>query len=391
MQLMTFTEILTKLCDTFDDLIAPKTIARRNTNVIYLIFKAIAKGYEIINNVCVTLSHKFDPLTCSTEDLESVASLVGTERFKGSASGLHIVVTNENEADAKTLAIGTYTYKLDDDVSFSFDIIEPVVIEAGLFADFIAMSDKIGRFEVTEQGDITVDTTAPQGIPSGLAFSCKDNTALLGNYAESDLEFRNRINTDTTRQSGIVELETTLRNLPYIFDARLKYNDTDEPVTFDGYTLNPSVLAIFFSGELKNEIAEVVAGKIICPTLETEDSQTVYYENAVFTSGNHAVHLIPFGKTEYKIKVIYKIDTTLADDYGTKNKIKAFLHTKLLAEKHIDFIKEDDIYNLLEQLDLIGVNILGVNLIQNDAEIDYLEIPLTRIPVLLDVDFVKEN
>ena len=62
MELKTFDTILTTICDSFDSLISPRTIARTNTNIIYLIFKAVAKGYEIINNVCVVLSNKFDPL-----------------------------------------------------------------------------------------------------------------------------------------------------------------------------------------------------------------------------------------------------------------------------------------------------------------------------------------
>ena len=90
MKLLSYNEILTILCDNFDKLIAPRTISRSNTNIIYLMFKAISKGFEIINNVAVTLSNKFNPASCSTEDLESVAKLVGTERFSGSATGLAI-------------------------------------------------------------------------------------------------------------------------------------------------------------------------------------------------------------------------------------------------------------------------------------------------------------
>ena len=48
MQLKTFNEILTGLCDDFDYLISPRFIARTNNNIIYLLFKAIAKGYEVI-------------------------------------------------------------------------------------------------------------------------------------------------------------------------------------------------------------------------------------------------------------------------------------------------------------------------------------------------------
>lgn len=123
MELKTFDTILTTICDSFDSLISPRTIARTNTNIIYLIFKAAAKGYEIINNVCVVLSNKFDPLYCSDDDLISSASIVGTERHKGSATGLHITITNNGSVPV-TLLAGLYTYALDDDTKFEFEVME---------------------------------------------------------------------------------------------------------------------------------------------------------------------------------------------------------------------------------------------------------------------------
>ena len=80
MQLLSYDEILTNICDSFDALIRPRTITRANTNIIYLIFKAVAKGYEVINNTVVALSNKFNPENCSVEDLDSVDTIVGTER-----------------------------------------------------------------------------------------------------------------------------------------------------------------------------------------------------------------------------------------------------------------------------------------------------------------------
>ena len=150
MELKTFDTILTTICDSFDSLISPRTIARTNTNIIYLIFKAVAKGYEIINNVCVVLSNKFDPLYCSDDDLISSASIVGTERHKGSATGLHIIITNNGSVSA-TLLAGLYTYALDDDTKFEFEVMENTVIASGSHISFIAMSEKIGRYPVTAQ------------------------------------------------------------------------------------------------------------------------------------------------------------------------------------------------------------------------------------------------
>lgn len=384
MELKTFDTILTTICDSFDSLIAPRTIARSNTNIIYLIFKAAAKGYEIINNVCVVLSNKFDPLYCSDDDLISSANIVGTERHKGSATGLHITVTN-NGSVSVTLLAGLYTYALDDDTKFEFEVMENTVIASGSHISFIAMSEKIGRYPVTAQTTITV--TSERTVSSDLVFSCTDNAALLGISEETDLEFRERINSKTDRQNSMVELESEIRNLPYIFDCKVKFNPMSTEIEFEGYTIPAYTLAIFYSGEVKKEIAEKVCEKIICPTLQTADSVEVFYENDVFVGGKHGVNLIPFAKTQYAVELIYKINKTYANEYDIQKEIRTVLFNTFVSEKHVDYIKEDDFYNAIEALGITGIELLGVNLKYNNSNVNYIEIPSSRIPELTNVIF----
>lgn len=384
MEIKTFDTILTIICDAFDALIAPKKIARTNTNIIYLMFKAIAKGYEIINNVCVVLNNKFDPASCSEEDLESVANIVGTERNQGSASGLHITVTN-NGSVAVTLLAGLYYYALDDDTKFEFEVMSNTIIASGSYVSFIAMSEEIGSFHVTAQTSIEV--TSVQTIPSDLKFSCADNTSLLGISEETDLEFRERILSETDRQNTLVELETEIRNLPYIFDCKVKFNDTNAEVEYDGYTIPPFTLAIFYSGEVKSEIAEKIADKIVCPTLQTVDSVSVDFVNDIFVNGRHSFNLIPFAKTNYGVELIYKINNTYANEYDIQNEIRTMLFNTFVSEKHVDFIKEDDFYNAIEALNITGIELLGVNLKYGGNNVNYIEIPSSRIPCLTDVIF----
>ena len=384
MELKTFDTILTTICDSFDSLISPRTLARSNTNIIYLIFKAAAKGYEIINNVCVVLSNKFDPLYCSDDDLTSSANIVGTERNQGSATGLHITITN-NGSVSVTLLAGLYTYALDDDTKFEFEVMENTVIASGSYISFIAMSEEIGQYPVTAQATITV--TSEQPISSDLVFSCADNTALLGISEETDLEFRERINSETDRQNSMVELESEIRNLPYIFDCKVKFNPTNTEIEYDGYTIPAYTLAIFYSGEVKKEIAEKVCEKIICPTLQTVDSVEVFYENDIFIGGKHGVHLIPFAKTQYAVELIYRINNTYATEYDIQNEIRTVLFNTFVSEKHVDYIKEDDFYNAIEALDITGIELLGVNLKYNNSNVNYIEIPSSRIPELTNVIF----
>lgn len=381
MEIKTFDTILTSICDTFDSLIAPKTIARVNTNVIYLIFKALAKGFEVINNVCVILSNKFNPRYCSEEDLLSVADLVGTEKLKGSGSGLRIIATNTSSEDI-TLLQGTYTY-LFEDISFEFEVLSDTVISAGNYVSYIAMTQEIGSYPVTEQAEISV--TSNVTIDEALVFSCADNSGLLGTTEETNLAFRERILTDTTRQNSIVELETEIKNLPYIFDCSIKFNDTSDTQVYAGFTIPPYNALICCAGELKNEIAEKICNKLICPTVQTAESVELKYENSCFVDGYHSVFVTPFAKLQYSIKLILQINPTYTDSTTALAKIRSALFNRFVTEIHTDFIKESDFYDYLASLSLTGVNILGVNILYNNENVEYISIPKTSIPELTEI------
>lgn len=388
MQVMTFDEILTKLCDDFDSFISPKKMSRSNTNVVYLIFKAISKGFEIINNVCVVLSNKFDPLNCSDEDLLSVASLVGTIRHPASSSGLNIIVTNPTEGDV-TLLAGMYAYPFEDDLSFVFEVLSDTVIGARLYVNFIGMSSETGSYHVTAQSEITV--TSNRVIPEDLIFSCTDNEALLGVPEETVLEFRKRILEGYDEQDSLVELENRLRNLPYLFDCRIRYNPTDSNVTYDELTIPPYTLAIFFSGSPRNEIAEIIANYIICPTVTAQDAETVTYENEVFADGSFAYHLIPFRETHFSVEVIYMIDELYMSEYDAEKAMQTALIQHFIPEVHQDYVKEEEAYNVLTGLNLQGVDILAVNLKQNGSAVDYVSVPATRLARLDTVTFDRQG
>lgn len=387
MQLLSYDEILTNICDSFDALIAPRAIIRANTNIIYLIFKAVAKGYEVINNTVVALSNKFNPENCSVEDLDSVASMVGTERLQGSASGLHIIITNNSNVKV-TIFAGLYYYAFEDDIIFYFEILENTEIEAGNYITVIAMSEKTGSYVVTSQDSITV--TSDLIIPEGVTFSCNSNENLLGTEPETNLEFRKRILNGVNNQDAIIELENTIKNLPYIFDCKCKFNQTASSVTYDGYTIPPYNLAIFYSGMTRNELAEIVASKTFFPTLESENSVKVYYKNEVFTNGQYEVNLIPFKELLFSVKIVWKVNKQYADTESAKAKVRTVLNKVFAGTTHKDYIKEDDIYNTIETIDITGISILGVDLIYNSQTVNYILVPVSRIPKIDTVSF-KES
>lgn len=386
MELKSFDTILTQMCDDFDDLITPKRIARTNTNIVYLMFKAIAKGHEVINNVCVVLSNKFNPEKCLDEDLISVASLVGTERLSGSASGLEIIITNDSESSV-TLISGFYTYSLNDDTKFVFELLEDLTLEAGGSTSYIAMSNHIGEYPVTAQADIEV--TTPTGVPDGVKFSCADNSSLLGTPAETTLAFRERILTDTTRQDSIKELELKLKNLPYLYDAKVLFNNTVTDQQYSGYTLPPFTMLIFFSGSPRNEIAEVVASNNIYPTLHVEDDVKVSYLNDIFVNGSYDVYIKEFARMEYSLVVNYKLDITYTTQEKARAEISNFLYLNFRGHIHSDYVKEEDIYNKLKEFNVAGIEILNVDIKYNGESVPYIEVPVSAIPYLANVTPVE--
>lgn len=398
MEVKSFDTILTELCDTFDSLISPKTIARSNTNIIYLVFKAIAKGYEVINNVCVSLNNKFDPSSCSEEDLESVASLVGTERLKGTASGLEITVTNNGEETAE-LQSGFYYYAFDDDTIFKFEVLAEsetipyVTVAAGSSVSYFAFSEDVdgnallGSYAVTEQSDITV--TTDKVLSSDFTFSCSDNTELLGESSETNSAFRQRILTETTLQDSIVELQTKLKSMSYIYDCQVIFNDTLTEKTIDDVTIPPYYMIIFYSGALRSEIAQVVAEKSIFPTVNVDgESQLTMYESDSFVDGYYPVYVTPFREYTYSVKVNFTYNSTYQTRVTAEESISTLLYSKLRGHKHFDYIKETDIYDALSSLEVASVEILNVDLYDTDGnEVSYISIPKSRIPYLLSISF----
>ena len=400
MILKTFDTILSDLCDNFDQLITPMKLSRTNTNVIYLLFKAIAKGEEVINNVCVTLSHKFDPAYCSDEDLNSVSRLVGTKKLLGSSSGLKVTARN-NGVEPLTLLIGFYKYELDKDIVFIHENKENVVVQPGEITSQFFFSKEVGKYPITAQNKITItaytktedsegnEIETPIAIPSDFTFSCLGNDGLLGTSEETNNDFRERILTDTNRQGAISEMELAIKNLPYVFDCNVVFNQSPDPLVYDNYTIPSYHLLITMSGDKRDEIAKIVAQHGIYPTYQGEKATELRYVNDIFIpkstgqKGYYPVYVHDYDVLEFKLQIKYDID----EAYTTFDKVKPIIESAVLAANenvHRDLVSEDKYYNIINNLHLVGFKLLCVNLQTKDgSHIDYLEVPKTRIAELV--------
>lgn len=385
MRLFSYDEALTELCDAFDELISPKKIARSNSNVIYLLLKAFAKGWEVINSTVYSLYGKFVPTLCSDDDLLSLAYITGTRKMTGSVSGMRIVAVNNSPMPVSLLA-GTYTYKPDDETTFTYELESDVEIKGESSAKFTFLSEKVGSFYFTGVSGIQVDSDVK--VNESLVFSSVDNADLLGHTEETNLEFRRRILEDTDRQDIITELRDAVRNLPYVFDCNVKFNNTPVPVVYDGFTIPSYHLLLMVNGDIRPGIAETVVNKGVYPTVQAETSVPVTFKNDVFFNG-YTVYATPFRTSEFGIKVTYSADKLYISDNQAETSIRAVLFSHYGGSSHFDVLTENDVFNVLIDAQITGLRILGVSLSDPSHEdAEYLTFAKTRIPVLDTVSVV---
>ena len=380
MTIVSFDEILNIICDEYDRLIAPKKIRRSNKNIIYLIFKACAKGYELIANIIYALDGKFDPARCQDSDLLSVAKLVGTEIIEGNGSGLLVRVTNNNPSNAVVLEAGRYVYEFNADIKFFLDIESGIEIAGGTTEQFAAFSEIKGSFPVTAQDSITLERADEADISPDLQFSCEDNTAILGSEDETLYEFRKRVLTDNTRSDILQKLELAIKNKPYIFDATIFFNQSDVDVTIGTTVVPPYKMLLTLLGYPRNEIAELVASHCIYQTVEVAgNGGTLRYVSPNMAGGAYEVCYKNFDEKLYDVVVDYRYDSRLALSTVIGTEITKALASYKFPTKRTSLIKENIFYNIIDDLNLPSAELLNITLKVDGVEVPYIEVNKTSI------------
>lgn len=390
MEVKSYDTILTELCGYFNSFISPKSITRSNKNIFYLLLKAFAKGLEVVNNVVVALSNKFDPARCSVSDLDSVALLVGTERLQGSATGLQVIITNSGSSSV-TLQSGDYVYEPDSEHTFTFNVPVAVVIESLGTVSYIAMSDSNESVPVTEQSSISVSRSDEAEVSADLVFSCSDNSGLLGTSAETDIEFRKRIVQGETTSSQLVKMQQEIKQLPYIFDCQIFFNSSDVSVAKGGITVPAWSLLVVISGNADSKVADIVSKYSIFPTVVTD--KYVEYVNDVFVDGHYRVYYKDFDKYYYDLNILYKADDTAISEVTVNADFNTALAGYKVTNVYKALLTERDFSNMLMNLGLTSVSVLNVDLhdVSRAVDVDYIEVPITCIPTLRNVTITRSN
>lgn len=389
MKIKTYDELVIEMCDAFDAFIAPKQITRSNENFLYLLLKAIAKGYERIITLVAGVNNKFNPLSCSDEDLESIAFLVGTERKKGKSSGLQIIATN-NTGEAATLPAGEYRFERDAESVFTFLVLQDIPFPDNASFEFLAFSTVQGIVEVDDIGDIDVKRVDEQLFPD-FDFECFNNNRLVGYPDESNLNFRQRILTTSDRQDAIKELEMEIGNLPYILDVTARFNEGASPVTVGGISVPPKHLLLTLNGDPREEVADVVCRHTIYPTVEVDSSDYVSFFSPILLGGEYKVFFNRFTYTNYDLEITYRYNSRLVKDEIIELEIEKLLLPFRFEARYKPFLTEREFYESVGSVSLPSFSLLDIKLKQGGNEVTYLDSNPVEILRLDNVSFISED
>jgi len=370
----TFDEITATIEDAYDDLIAPYYITRKNENKLHLIFKAAAKGFQIIQDAILALKYRFSPYYGADDDIKELARMLGEEPRAGKQTQLYITVTNINELDSQTLLTGTYEYVDNNSNVFSFDVATDTIFAVGQSITYVALSEEVGAFAIEAQDNLNITEVDDVSIPSDLQFSCEDNSELLGNEAESDYDFRQRLINDTDRQDALIELQEAVRGLPLIFECNVVFNPTTTPAVYNSeVTLAPFELLLILTGTVTDAVADMVASKTIFATHQVDSEKVVYHSSDIYVGGKYPVYYTNHSFTYYDINITYVYNSSLMKAVQIEATFATLLKSFQNTKTHNDRIFPTELYDVLKDNEMPGVTIVAVSFSVGGSPTTYIE------------------
>lgn len=403
MEIPNYDEILSSLLDEFDSRIAPESVERNDGNIIYKFSTAIAKTFERTNAILEATSTPFNPLTCTDEQLDSLAIITQIPRIEGRVSGLEVSITNNGTADWTLHGMFVITFIYQQGDAFFRATVSPRslsqidfdwTVKAGESRQLFMTStdsngnDLMGAFPVMAQTGLKLEMRAQSISPmDDIVISCEDNSGILGRGAETDAEYRQRLSEIAQKQDSISYMEAEIKSLPTVFDCQLIYNNTNAEV--DG--IQPYLLAVFVEGEKNNvKIADIITRNCMFETQRVGmDYSAFYNRNRHMTNQNSLIYINGFARTYYDVQITWHSSSNLIDASATEDSIANTV--KGAMNKHVrkDYITEAEIYEIAKAMDLEGITVLNADILINGAEEKFLQVPNGNIALINSVLFTR--
>ncbi len=396
-ELKTLDEEVQDLVDTFDSLITPKRVWRNNNNKLYLIFRSIAAGFSKIREIVLSTKYRFDPLYCSDDDLESAMRITGEQRIPAKQSVLRITAFNTDAEESAVLKAGEYSFTSAQGQPFLYTMFTDTVIGPNDFTLLLFVSRDVGKHSVQGEVGARVVRTDSAPISEFFRFEAMENSESLGRPAESFVDIRERILSDTSRQDSIRELELAINALPTIFTCNLIFNPSDahNAVLEDGTVIEPKKLLIVITGVPGMDLAELVLAKTVYATQMVEQQNMLFYPHELFAGGGYPVYYTYHTKIRFYVTVYYAFSEEKLLQEEVESAFSQMLLPYRSMIKHIPEINEAMLYESLTKTALAGVQLKKVYLqTMKDGQLETavtIKIPRLSLPELVDITYIGEE
>lgn len=385
------------IVDSYDGMIAPKTVWRNNNNKLYLTLKSIGAGFSKIRDVVLALKYRFDPRYCDDDDLASAMFITGEKTIPGKASMLRVIVTNTSIEEDGILFPGKYVYTSAEGQPFSFTAPENIVVPPQGFQVLLFSSRDIGAWAVAGELLASVVREDGQAISGDLEFEVFDNSSALGRLAETPFDIRQRILSDASRQDVLYELELAIKALPTIFECTLIFNsDNENTVTIeDGTVLQPKELLVVLTGVPNQDVADLVMSRTFYKTHMNTMEEVIWYYNPLLATGRYPVYFMFHKQRQFYLAINYLYDRQKMTKAGVETAFRRILRKYRFMTQHISEISEPLIYAELQNHGIPGVALrkVFIQIMTNGSLESVARVPIPRLmmPQLVDISFIAEE
>ena len=151
-----------------------------------------------------------------------------------------------------------------------------------------------------------------------------------------------------------------------------------------GVKIDPYHLLIAYSGDARNDVAAVIAKKVLCETQRVFDEAGTEITKKVVLNPNDTnglktfanpieFYLLPLQKVEYTLQIVINGDTNIINENEVIQTIQNAFYSKYRVMVHTDTLTEFNFYQTAIDLQIKAVTILGCDIINNkENKVDYL-------------------
>jgi hypothetical protein len=152
-----------------------------------------------------------------------------------------------------------------------------------------------------------------------------------------------------------------------------------------GITLAPFELLVSVTGAPTAEMAKLVANDALYATHMSDPELVVYYDNDIYINGRYPVYFKYHDTYDFTLRLQYQYSSKNLNPEQIEAEINAALDKYQHMSTFMDVLTERILYDDMRTVQLPNVVILNIDILVNGVQVEYIDIPKTRLPRLMGI------